>query len=184
MAVEFFDNGFIRYGWNDHGYGLREWHRIFDEARMLGLEMLADEAEGSYDELYAEEEQADAQAITEAQKLLDRAQAAIARGDLQGSTNHLREGKSRICEESRDRFLSCRGGNKMAFTRGLDPLTDPPHCGHGRMVRVAGFSRRSQRYFASFNCPASEPMCSPQWVNADAIINEALRVWRGDLEDV
>ena len=151
---------------------------------MLGLEMLADEAEGSYDELYAEEEQADAQAITEAQKLLDRAQAAIARGDLQAA-RIISEKVSRVSAKNRaNRFLSCRGGNKMAFTRGLDPLTDPPHCGHGRMVRVAGFSRRSQRYFASFNCPASEPMCSPQWVNADAIINEALRVWRGDLEDV
>ena len=65
------------------------------------------------------------------------------------------------------------------FNRGLDPLTDPPHCGHGRMIRVAGFSKKSQRYFASFNCPTNEPLCLPQWVNADAIISEALRVWRG-----
>ncbi len=67
----------------------------------------------------------------------------------------------------------------MAFSRGLDPLTDPPHCGHGRMIRVTGYSKRSGKHWASFMCPTEAAMCPPQWVDADSIIKEALRVWRG-----
>jgi hypothetical protein len=72
------------------------------------------------------------------------------------------------------------------FSRGLDPLADPPNCGHGRMVRVTGYSKRSGRYFASFMCPTEQPLCTPVWVNVDTIITEALSVWRGfdaDAED-
>jgi hypothetical protein len=71
----------------------------------------------------------------------------------------------------------------MTFRRGLDPLTDPPRCDHGRMVRTTGYSKARRAYWAAFMCATKQPMCPPRWVDVDAIISEALGIWRGFVAD-
>lgn len=85
MAREYVDTGCISYGWNDHGYGVKQWRIITAEAVALGLEMLADEAAGIGDDEEYDDEQADAGALAETERLLTEAQAAIAKGDLQAA---------------------------------------------------------------------------------------------------
>lgn len=85
MAADYADTGYLDAVTGCGNYSVRNWQVIVAEVVARGLEMAAAQMDGADDEDDANDEQADAEALASARKILEHAQAAIAHGDLKAA---------------------------------------------------------------------------------------------------